>query len=659
MKDLPAARLEKSGQGIADASAAHHLLPNGGAPTSLQAEGRKSSRESASEAALQVICLGGSGGPSEENITAFLVRSLASEWTKGSLLAVDAGSHLAPITRIVERDFALSREKVERERPKNGVQTPGLSKNLARTSLSPAEVESSSEDEEDHKPEPTVITEGPFTGLRVPHATGRANALHILQTYISTYLITHPHMDHMAGFTINTAAFHATSKPKTLAALPSTVDAMKRHVFNDIIWPNLTDEDGGVGFVTFQRLKEGGDPMLGEGEGRGYIDVCDGLGAKAFKVSHGVCTKSPPSHQHRGSITSLSDPHNSIPASEPAPAMARSMSMATSQYSAPGTPGPTPRQSFYSSQPQTSNSPRMAPQENTCVVDSTAYFIRDLETARELLFFGDVEPDSISLHPRNQYIWAEAARKLAHGKLRGIFIECSYDDSQPDAYLFGHLCPRHLIAEMANLAMMTAQAKAQRAAEVQERRNAKRKRSDGRGPNGLGVREGNEKKRSRSLASRTVDRNLRRRSEQDYNYSDSGGYGFYTGPSSPDSTGATTPEPPSFVSQGNGNGNGNGPSQPQDTPMSPHTTNPVPATGEQPHSHFDRSVTSNGIGSWEPPLKDLRVGVIHIKDTYRDGPHVSETILAQLREHAARLAAEGHELGCEFFIGESGGEYRF
>lgn len=343
------------------------------------------------------------------------------------------------------------------------------------------------------------------------------------------------------------------------------------------------------------------------------------------------------------------------------------MSMATSQYSAPGTPGPTPRQSFYSSQPQTSNSPRMAPQENVCVVDSTAYFVRDSETGKELLFFGDVEPDSISLHPRNQYIWAEAARKLALGKLRGIFIECSYDDSQPDAYLFGHLCPRHLIAELQTLATMTAQAKAQRAVEVQERRNAKRKRSDGKGPNGVG---GSEKKRSRSLASRTIDRNLRRRSEQDYVQSDSGGYGFYTGPSSPDASGATTPEP--MPASDSGSGSGQAPQAPaaHDTPMSPHSNPPdtahVPSPTStahpqpQQHPHFTSDATSHST-SWapDPPLRGLRVGVIHIKDTYRDGPHVSETILAQLSEHAAKFKEEGHELGVEFFVGESGMDYRF
>jgi hypothetical protein len=177
--------------------------------------------------ALQVVCLGASGGPSEENVTAFLVRSLATEWAKGSMLAVDAGSHLAPITRIVEKDFALTKQRAdadEKREAANGTETPGLSHDLASTSLSPTHTEAdteSSEAEETPKPEPMYMTYGPFAGMRLPHASGRANALHLLQTYISTYLITHPHLDHISGFAINTAAFHATSKPKTLAALHS------------------------------------------------------------------------------------------------------------------------------------------------------------------------------------------------------------------------------------------------------------------------------------------------------------------------------------------------------------------------------------------------------------------------------------------------------
>ena len=49
--------------------------------------------------------------------------------------------------------------------------------------------------------------------------------------------------------------------------------------------------------MTFQRLAEGGNIALGEGSSRGYIEVCDGLGVKGFKVSHGHCMQGP-GHVH-------------------------------------------------------------------------------------------------------------------------------------------------------------------------------------------------------------------------------------------------------------------------------------------------------------------------------------------------------------------------
>lgn len=45
-------------------------------------------------------------------------------------------------------------------------------------------------------------------------------------------------------------------------------------------------------------------------------------------------------------------------------------------------------------------------------------------------------------------MWKEAARKIYSGSLGAIFIECSYDSSQPDSALYGHLSPAHLIAEL-------------------------------------------------------------------------------------------------------------------------------------------------------------------------------------------------------------------
>jgi hypothetical protein len=59
------------------------------------------------------------------------------------------------------------------------------------------------------------------------------------------------------------------------------------------------------------------------------------------------------------------------------------------------------------------------------------------------------------------------------------------------------------------------------------------------------------------------------------------------------------------------------------------------------------------------PLSGIKVIIIHVKDTFKDGPHVSENILTQLREHDARLCEEGQGLGCEFIISESGASYWF
>ncbi|KAK4556727.1 3',5'-cyclic-nucleotide phosphodiesterase pde1 [Recurvomyces mirabilis] len=599
------------------------------------------------KAALQVICLGHSGGPCEENVTGFLVRSVECGWMRGATLAVDAGSHLAPIVRILERDFpsvsktapartssdgSLGAEKGNGNG--NGSRAPN---GVSRGSLSPSPL---SEDQEvPPRPEPTILKSGPFAGLKLPNASARANALHILRSYISAYLITHPHLDHFSGFAVNTAGFHATSKPKTLAALPSTVDAIKHHIFNDIIWPNLTDEDGGVGFVTFQRLKEGGDVMVGEGEGRGYIDVVEGLGVRALKVSHGVCTKGPPSHHHRGSIHDLHEAHP-FANSEAPPQMSRSLSASHhAQFSAPGTPGPTPRQSFYASnQP----SPRLRPADTSCVVDSTAFFIRENEMSREVLIFGDVEPDSISLSPRNHTVWQEAARKIVHGVLGGIFIECSYDDSQADAVLFGHLCPRHLIDELQTLANMVIEARTTRAREKNIR---KRKRSQ---QNGLETAARHaiaevDNKRSRSAAGggRPQPRDIRRSSVPDAGlWNDA----HMTSP-------ATEQSNPMESSQ-----------RPQHYAVGSVATSP--RSGQAEHSasrtsQLVRESSQSDRAGQAAPLEGIKVVIIHIKDTMKDGPHVSEGILAQLQAHEDRLRSEGQALGCEFVISESGESYWF
>ncbi|KAK3322609.1 low-affinity cAMP phosphodiesterase [Apodospora peruviana] len=328
---------------------------------------------------------------------------------------------------------------------------------------------------------PYTLTTGPFAGLEVPNATASANAAHIHQSLIDTYLITHPHLDHICGFVINTAG-PPGSRPKRLAGLPSTIAAFKTHIFNNVIWPNLSDENNGAGLVTYMRLVEGGSPALGEGEGRGYLEICDGLAVKIWGVSHGHCIER---HSHRGSGSGAR--HGSFDASSMGP---MGVGMASSPLSpralalhnsANPSLGPflqqqqQQRESMGGSMSQAgagalSGGRRsssvsgigvlgQSTGESVCVYDSSAYFIRDVATGREILIFGDVEPDSISLSPRNQQVWQEAAPKIATGKLAAIFIECSYDDSQSDDRLFGHLAPRFIAEEMKVLAGEVSAAK--------------------------------------------------------------------------------------------------------------------------------------------------------------------------------------------------------
>src|SRR5262249_21012220 len=102
-----------------------------------------------------------------------------------------------------------------------------------------------------------------------------------------------PHLDHLSAMGINTPALEYGREAKTIVALDSTIEAIKSHIFNDSIWPNLSDEGSGVGFVTYRRLKEGGNNRLGSGDARGYVRVCDNLATLCMGVTHGKCRPKP------------------------------------------------------------------------------------------------------------------------------------------------------------------------------------------------------------------------------------------------------------------------------------------------------------------------------------------------------------------------------
>ena len=95
------------------------------------------------------------------------------------------------------------------------------------------------------------------------------------------------------------------------------------------------------------------------------------------------------------------------------------------------------------------------------VYDSTAFFIRNGSFDKEFLFFGDVEPDTLSSSPRTLAVW-HAAAPLIPARLDTIFLECSWTSSRPDSMLFGHLAPRHFVQELCSLAREVARCRSTR-----------------------------------------------------------------------------------------------------------------------------------------------------------------------------------------------------
>ncbi|KAI1261905.1 cAMP phosphodiesterase class-II [Xylariaceae sp. FL1019] len=495
--------------------------------------------EGAKAHAIQVIVLGAGGGPLEHNVTALLVRSLNTGWARGSVVALDAGVHLSSITRIFEE-----------------TQPKGLGTTLAL---------------------PHTLETGPFAGMEVSSLYASTNAGHVTRHLIDTFLITHPHLDHISGFVINTAGLPG-ARPKRLAGSQSTIQAFKQHIFNNVIWPNLSDENNGAGLVTYMRLVEGGSPALGEGEGKGYVEISDGLSVKLFSVSHGHCIEK---HGHRGS--SASSRYGSFDASSLA-----------SPRGAPGSnaaSGPSPL--FRTS---TAGQEK----ESMCVYDSSAYFIRDNATGREVLMFGDVEPDSISLSPRNQGIWQEAAPRIANGNLAAIFIECSYDNSQTDDRLFGHLTPRYVIQELKSLAAAVEIAK-----QSPSKLDATKKR-----------------KRDSEEAYQMANRKSARSGAED-------------NPVSPKST------RPAKRTSGLTD---------QSEAETPHIATP---TAELALRDFEqKAVPIIQAPETTNALKGLKVVIIHVKERLTDGEDPKDTILRELREHEREA-----QLGCEYVISSTGSSF--
>lgn len=147
---------------------------------------------SISEASLDVVVLGAHGGPKENNLSGYLL----SQNGTNDFIALDAGSLLHGI------DVASQK---------------GSFKELAQSAES----------------------EWSLAG-------------DILRNQIKAYLISHAHLDHVAGLVLNSPV----DSKKPILGIDSTINFIRDHLFNWKIWPNFGSEGvKPIGQYTYQRLK--------------------------------------------------------------------------------------------------------------------------------------------------------------------------------------------------------------------------------------------------------------------------------------------------------------------------------------------------------------------------------------------------------------------
>ena len=81
--------------------------------------------------------------------------------------------------------------------------------------------------------------------------------------------------------------------------------------------------------------------------------------------------------------------------------------------------------------------------------ESTAFLIKNNDAF--VLYLGDTGPDAVEESNNLHELWRAIAPLIQSKQLKGIFIEVSFPNEQPDQFLFGHLTPKYLMNELHEL----------------------------------------------------------------------------------------------------------------------------------------------------------------------------------------------------------------
>lgn len=214
---------------------------------------------------FEITFLGCSGGPIEGSNCSILVKPSSISFNDildnslhDKLLCIDAGAGLSRLSDIIYSQL----HKVHMDGNKTGNDVP----------TNVLHVYNDSRPVKDYFAESMRLTT-PFSALDVYKSPYQLSSN--LFKFIGSYLISHPHLDHIYSLAINSPNF-TVDNPKEIYGSVDTINALNNHIFNGIIWPNMQE----FNILNFNTI-DFGDEFV--------VNSC--FSVKLYKLSHGKLTK--------------------------------------------------------------------------------------------------------------------------------------------------------------------------------------------------------------------------------------------------------------------------------------------------------------------------------------------------------------------------------
>ncbi|KAK5961292.1 3',5'-cyclic-nucleotide phosphodiesterase PDE1 PWA37_001826 [Arxiozyma heterogenica] len=213
---------------------------------------------------FEVIILGGLGGPSEFSTQCFMVRPLDSDNLKS--ICIDGGAgvgHIMDTLLISDEDRNVTIEDFNRANDDfnryfnicHNKDSKDVNYNVNPDRLITKRVRYNTTSLSNVIDTTMLGFSNKVMGLLEDKPTVLQKAYRIYQGIIS-YFITHPHLDHINGMILNSPLLvdKEVESKKTIYGLDFTTNALKSCIFNDIIWPNLSDSK--IGKLQIETLNE-------------------------------------------------------------------------------------------------------------------------------------------------------------------------------------------------------------------------------------------------------------------------------------------------------------------------------------------------------------------------------------------------------------------